>query len=98
MTALAAASAVAGQPGLALLAAVGMAGAQLLSLWGYERRSNLAMLSGIAFGVLLLPSILTALPLGEVLISLLTVPATLLQLDFGLKRLQGRPDVVQQPV
>lgn len=88
MTALAAVSAATGQITLALLADLGMVAAQFLALWGYDRRNSLALLSGIAFGLLLLPTILAALSLGLVLNSILIMPAALLQLNFGLKRLQ----------
>ena len=98
MTALAAASTATGQITLALLADLGMVVAQFLALWGYERRNSLALLSGIAFGLLLLPSILAALSLGVVLNSVLIVPAALLQLDFGLKRIRDQPELVRQPI
>lgn len=97
MTALTAASTVTGQISLALFADLGMVVAQFLALWGYERRNSLTLLSGITFGLLLLPSILAVLSLGVGLNSLLIVPAALLQLNFGLRKLQGQPEPTRQP-
>ncbi len=89
LTGLAAASAISGPPGSSLLVDVGMVLAQLVALWGYELRSKLALLGGFIIGVLLLPSVLAFLPLNVLLNSLLIVPAAIVQLELGLRRLGG---------
>jgi hypothetical protein len=75
---------------LALVAGIIVVVAEGLALWGYDRRGQWHLVSGIIVGFVVLPVFTAALNLGVIINSLLFMPTALLQLDLGLRRLGER--------
>jgi hypothetical protein len=87
LTAVAFATQIRQPPLVAAVSSIIMMVAQGLALWGYERSNELPLLGGILLGMLWLPYLLGGLSLGVAVNSLLLLPAALLQLELGLRRL-----------